>query len=109
MINERAKNLSQGQKQLLSIARSLLPNKPILILDEATSSVDSATEKDIYTAFDTVINNSTSIVIAHRLSTIKNADKIIVINNGKIIESGTHDELVKTKGFYYDLYKSSIS
>lgn len=107
VINESAKNLSQGQKQLLSIARSLLPNKPILILDEATSSVDSATETDIYKTFDKVIKQTTSIVIAHRLSTIKNADKIIVINNGEIIECGSHNKLIADKGFYYDLYKSS--
>lgn len=107
-ISENGSNLSNGQKQLIAIARALISNKEIIILDEATSSVDSKTEEKIYKAFDKTIKNKTAIVIAHRLSTVKKADKIIVLNHGKIEEEGTHDELLKKRGFYYDLYTSGI-
>lgn len=106
-IDEGARNLSQGQNQLISIARAIIAEREIMILDEATSSVDTATEKQLYKAFDKLIEKKTSIVIAHRLSTIKNADVILVLNNGDIIEQGSHKELLAQKGFYYDLYQSS--
>jgi ABC-type multidrug transport system, ATPase and permease components len=96
-------NLSQGQRQLLAIARAILCDAPILILDEATSSVDTKTEKEIQHALLTLMNNRTSFLIAHRLSTIRDADKIMVIGSGEILESGTHDELMKRKGFYYEM------
>lgn len=101
-LNEDTDNISHGQKQLLTIARTILSAKEILILDEATSSVDTRTEKLIQKAMDTLMEGKTSFIIAHRLSTIKNADKIIVIENGEIIEQGTHDELLDKKGYYYN-------
>lgn len=101
-------NLSQGQKQQLTIARAMIADKPMLILDEATSSVDTRTELQIQKAMDELMKNRTSFVIAHRLSTIKNADLILVINEGDIIESGTHEELLKKNGFYADLYNSQF-
>lgn len=101
-------NLSQGQKQQLTIARAMIADKPMLILDEATSSVDTRTEQQIQTAMDRLMENRTSFVIAHRLSTIKNADLILVMKDGDIIESGTHEELLEKKGFYAELYNSQF-
>lgn len=97
-------NLSQGQRQLLNIARAALSKAPILVLDEATSSVDTRTERHINEGMDALMKNRTTFVIAHRLSTIRNADAIMVLENGKIIERGTHDELLLKKGRYYELY-----
>lgn len=101
-------SLSQGQKQQLTIARAMIADKPMLILDEATSSVDTRTEQQIQTAMDKLMENRTSFVIAHRLSTIKNADLILVMNHGDIVESGTHEELLAKGGFYADLYNSQF-
>ena len=101
-------NLSQGQKQQLTIARAMIADKPMLILDEATSSVDTRTEQQIQAAMDKLMENRTSFVIAHRLSTIKNSDLILVMKNGDIIESGTHDELLRRNGFYAELYNSQF-
>ena len=109
VINEDASNISQGQRQLLTIARAILANRDILILDEATSSVDTRTEEHIQRAMDTLMEGRTSFVIAHRLSTIRNADLILVINNGDIIEQGTHEQLLAQKGFYADLYNSQFA
>ena len=100
-LNEDADNISHGQKQLLTIARTILSNKQILILDEATSSVDTRTEKLIQEAMDKLMKDRTSFIIAHRLSTVRNADKIIVIEDGHIIEQGSHEELLEQKGYYY--------
>ena len=107
-LNEDASNVSQGQKQLLTIARAILADNPILILDEATSSVDTRTEIRIQKAFLTMMQGRTSFVIAHRLSTIKNADMILVMKDGDIIEQGTHDELLAKNGFYAELYNSQF-
>lgn len=101
-------NLSQGQKQQLTIARAMIADRPMLILDEATSSVDTRTELIIQRAMDELMKGRTSFVIAHRLSTIKNADLILVLKDGDIIESGTHEELLAKKGFYADLYNSQF-
>lgn len=101
-------NLSQGQKQQLTIARAMIADKPMLILDEATSSIDTRTERQIQTAMDQLMEGRTSFVIAHRLSTIKNADLILVLKDGDIIESGTHEELIAKNGFYADLYNSQF-
>lgn len=101
-------NLSQGQKQQLTIARAMIADKPILILDEATSSIDTRTEQKIQKAMDELMKNRTSFVIAHRLSTIKNADLILVLKDGDIIESGNHQELMSKNGFYADLYNSQF-
>ena len=106
ILNEDSDNISHGQKQLLTIARTVLANKEILILDEATSSVDTRTEKLIYDAMGELMKNRTSFIIAHRLSTIKNADNIIVIDNGMIIEHGTHEELLNKNGYYYNTLNS---
>lgn len=108
VLAENGENLSQGQKQLLAIARTVLADPRVLILDEATSSVDTRTEAHIQEAMLTLMKGRTSFVIAHRLSTIRNADCILVINNGEIIESGNHQELLEQKGFYYDLYTSQF-
>lgn len=107
VLNEEA-NVSQGQKQLITIARAMVENAPFLILDEATSSVDTRTEELIQEAMDRLMKGRTSFVIAHRLSTIKNADLILVMNNGDIIEQGNHDELMALGGFYADLYNSQF-
>ena len=109
ILDEDATNISQGQKQLLTIARAFLANNPIIILDEATSSVDTRTEKLIQEAMDRLMKGRTSFVIAHRLSTIKNADVILVMNNGTIIETGTHEQLLKKDGFYATLYNSQFT
>lgn len=108
-INEEVSNISEGQKQLLTIARVILKDPKVLILDEATSNVDTRTEELIGKAMDTLMKGRTSFVIAHRLSTIKNADLILVLKDGKIIERGTHKELLNKKGFYESLYSSQFS
>jgi ATP-binding cassette subfamily B protein len=109
VLNEEASNISQGQKQLLTIARAILADPSILILDEATSSVDTRTEIHIQKAMDALAKGRTSFIIAHRLSTIRDADLILVMNNGDIIEKGTHKELLDKKGFYADLYNSQFT
>ncbi|MBQ3584843.1 MAG: ATP-binding cassette domain-containing protein, partial [Lachnospiraceae bacterium] len=106
--NEDASNVSQGQKQLLTIARAILANKKILILDEATSSVDTRTEIRIQKAMDNLMRGRTSFVIAHRLSTIKDADVILVMKDGDIVEQGNHEELLAKNGFYASLYNSQF-
>lgn len=108
MINEEGTNLSQGQRQLVTIARAILAERPALILDEATSNVDTRTEELIQRAMDALMQGRTSFVIAHRLSTIRNADVILVIRDGDIVEKGTHDELLAQGGFYADLYNSQF-
>ena len=107
-INEEASNLSNGEKQLITIARAILADKPILILDEATSSIDTRTEVLVQKAMNKLMENRTTFVIAHRLSTIRNADTILVLKEGNIIEQGNHEELLKKEGFYYDLYNSQF-
>jgi len=107
-LSERAGNLSQGQRQLISIARAIVADPAILILDEATSSVDTRTEMQIQEALLNLMKGRTSFVIAHRLSTIRNADQVLVINNGEIIERGTHKELLEKRGFYHNLYMSQF-
>lgn len=108
ILNEESSNVSAGQKQLLTIARVILANPKILILDEATSSIDTRTEIQIQKAMDNLMKDRTSFIIAHRLSTIKNADLILVMNHGDIIEQGTHEELLAKNGFYADLYNSQF-
>lgn len=108
VLTDGGENLSQGQRQLLAIARAILADPAILILDEATSNVDTKTEKQIQSAMLKLMEGRTSFVIAHRLSTIRNADMILVINNGEIVERGTHEELLRKKGFYYNLYMSQF-
>nr|WP_317402414.1 ABC transporter ATP-binding protein [uncultured Gemmiger sp.] len=108
VINEDASNVSQGQKQLLTIARAILADNRILILDEATSSVDTRTEEQIQAAMDNLMRGRTSFVIAHRLSTIKDSDLILVMRDGDIVEQGTHDQLLEAGGFYADLYNSQF-
>jgi len=108
LLTDGGSNLSQGQRQLLTIARAMVANPRILILDEATSNVDTRTERNIQAAIRKLQEGRTSFVIAHRLSTIRPAQQILVINNGEIVERGTHDEMMKAKGFYYDLYMSQF-
>ena len=103
-VGEGGDMLSTGEKQLLSFARAILADPRILVLDEATASVDTITEQKIQSAIDTIIHGRTSIVIAHRLSTVRNADLILVVDDGKIIEQGTHDQLMSRRGSYYRLY-----
>ena len=107
-LNEEASNVSQGQKQLLTIARAMLADPKILILDEATSSVDTRTEIQIQKAMDQLMKGRTSFVIAHRLSTIRDADMILVMKDGDIVEQGNHEELLAKGGFYADLYNSQF-
>ena len=109
ILNEEASNISQGQKQLITIARAILANPTIMILDEATSSVDSRTEVYIQRAMTELMQNRTSFVIAHRLSTIRDAELILVMNKGSIIEMGNHNELLAKNGFYADLYNSQFT
>ena len=109
IITEGGGNLSQGQKQLLCIARIMLCLPPMLILDEATSSIDTMTEIRIQRAFETLMQGRTSFVVAHRLSTIQTADVILVMDQGHIIEQGNHEELLAKKGFYYRLYNSQFA
>ena len=108
-ILDETANISAGQKQLLTIARAMVEDSPMLILDEATSSVDTRTEELIQKAMDKLMKGRTSFVIAHRLSTIKNADIILVLKDGNIIEQGNHDALIEKKGFYADLYNSQFA
>ena len=108
-MDQYSSNISLGQKQLLTIARALLKDAPLLILDEATSSVDTRTEELIQKAMDRLMEGRTSFVIAHRLSTIRNADLILVMKDGNIIEQGNHDELMAQAGFYADLYNSQFT
>ena len=107
-LDEGATNISQGQRQLLTIARAVLADRPILILDEATSNVDTRTEWRIQRAMDKLMAGRTSFVIAHRLSTIKNADAILVLRDGDVVEKGTHEELLAAGGFYAQLYQSQF-
>ena len=108
-INEDASNISQGQRQLLTIARAILADRRMLILDEATSSVDTRTEERIQMALDNLMAGRTSFVIAHRLSTIRNADLNLVLREGDIVEQGTHDELLGKGGAYAELYNSQVA
>ena len=109
VIGEDGGNISQGQKQLLCIARVMLMRPPVLILDEATSSIDTMTESRIQKAFLKLMEGRTSFIVAHRLSTIKEADVILVMRDGKIIETGRHEELLAKKGFYAKLYESQFA
>ena len=108
MLTERGSNLSQGQRQLLAIARAIIADPKILILDEATSNVDTRTEIRIQEALLKLMEGRTSFVIAHRLSTIRKADQVLVIRDGEIVERGTHDSLLAERGFYYNLYVSQF-
>ncbi|MCL2676050.1 MAG: ATP-binding cassette domain-containing protein, partial [Firmicutes bacterium] len=107
VLNDKA-SLSEGQKQLMTIARAIIKDSPLLILDEATSSVDTRTERIVQDAMDRLTQGRTSFIIAHRLSTIKNADLILVMKDGDIIESGSHNELLTKGGFYAELYNSQF-
>lgn len=108
MVNEEGTNLSQGQRQLVTIARAVLADRPILILDEATSNVDTRTEVLIQEAMDRLMAGRTSFVVAHRLSTIRNADNILVMEHGDVVEQGTHRELLAKDGVYARLYNSQF-
>src|SRR5699024_4667460 len=108
IIEEGGNSLSTGQKQLISFARAIIRDPKLIVLDEATSSIDSKTEKTIQKAIDKIVKNKTSFIVAHRLSTIKNSDRILVIDNGEIVESGTHDELIEKKQKYYNLYTNQF-
>jgi ATP-binding cassette subfamily B protein len=109
VLDDDSTNVSAGEKQLLTIARAFLADPQILILDEATSSVDTRTEVLIQKAMAKLMENRTSFVIAHRLSTIRDADTILVMNHGRIIEQGSHEELLAKGGFYFDLYNSQFA
>jgi ATP-binding cassette subfamily B protein len=104
-LTEGASNISTGQRQLLSFARILAHDPRIIIMDEATSNIDTETEQLIQQAVETVMENRTALVIAHRLSTIKNADRIMVLSRGELVELGTHDELIELRGIYFNLYR----
>ena len=108
MLKSDGANLSQGQRQLLSIARAAVSGAPAMILDEATSSIDTRTESLVTAAMDNLMKGRTTFVIAHRLSTIRNADVIMVLDHGRIIERGTHDQLLAKKGIYYQLYTGAF-
>lgn len=109
MLTEGGSNLSQGQRQLISIARAVLADPKILILDEATSSIDTRTEMHIQEAMVALMKGRTSLIIAHRLSTIRDADKIVVISGGRVVEAGDHEELLAQQGEYYKLYQSQFA
>ncbi|MBE6115111.1 MAG: ATP-binding cassette domain-containing protein, partial [Erysipelotrichaceae bacterium] len=109
MLSGNGSNLSQGQRQLLAIARAAIANPPVLILDEATSSIDTRTEKIVQDGMDKLMHGRTTFVIAHRLSTVRNSDCIMVMEQGRIIERGTHDELIEEQGRYYQLYTGNAA
>ena len=108
VVSEDGGNISKGQKQLLTIARAFLSSSPVLILDEATSNVDTSTEREVQRAMNDLLSGRTAIVIAHRLSTIENADEILVVDEGEIKERGTHSHLMEKKGVYWKLYQSQF-
>ena len=108
VLTDEGTNISKGQKQLLTIARAMLLDAPMLILDEATSNVDTRTERQIQQAMRKLMEHKTCFVIAHRLSTIQNADEILVVNHGEIVEQGTHERLMERQGFYYQLYQAQF-
>lgn len=108
MLTQNGSGISQGQKQLISIARAVLADPVLLILDEATSNIDTVTEVNIQEALARLMEGRTSVIIAHRLNTIQRADQIVVLKDGEMIEKGSHDELIRQKGFYSDLYESQF-
>ena len=108
MLTGNGANLSQGQRQLLAIARAAVADPPVMILDEATSSIDTHTEAIVQRGMDALMTGRTTFVIAHRLSTIRNADRILVINHGEVVEQGTHSSLMSAKGFYYQMYQAQF-